>query len=114
MTSNLVFGSIRILYSNGVEVQALVTAQVFHEGWHVKCVESIGLVHVEVLPRSSEILIHIFLGSVLIHFLEFLKNFFRGDLSPFLINEEVARWTTLIVLLLESVFLEDVMHKLVR
>jgi len=99
--------------SNGVEVQALVAAQIFHEGWHVKGVQSVCIVDVEMLPRSAEILVHILVSSVVVHFLLLLEDFSGGGLRPFLIHEEVTSWATLIILLFKCVFLEDVMHELV-
>lgn len=101
------------MLSNGVEVQALVAAQVFHESWHVKGVQSVCIVHVEVLPRSAEILVHILVSSGVVHFLLLLEDFSGGGLRPFLIHEEVTSCATLIILLFKCVFLEDVVHELV-
>ena len=100
--------------SHGIEVKALVTAQVLHECWHVEGVEHILLVNIEVLPCSAEVLIHIFIEGISIKLLMFLQNFFGSNLSPFLVHEEISSRRSRVILLFKGIFSKDMVDKLVR
>ena len=96
-----------------VEVQTLITAQVLHERWHVQRVQHLVIVHIEVLPSPTEILIHVFFSSRLIHLLMLHQDFLGSGLCPLFVHQERARRLTLIVLFLECILYQNMMHKFI-
>lgn len=100
-------------FSEVVKIETLVTAYVLHEGGHVKGIKHIRLVHVEVLPGTTEILIHILFKSVTLQLLMLLEDLSRGSLSPLLVHQEAARWRTLIILLFQGILLQNMVHEFI-
>lgn len=100
-------------FSEVIKIETLVTAYVLHESGHVEGVKHIRLIHVEVLPSSTEILIHILIKGVTLQLLMLLEDLSRGNLSPLLVHQEAARWRTLVILLLQGVLLQNMVHEFI-
>lgn len=100
-------------FSEVIKIETLVTAYVLHESGHVEGIKHIRLIHVEVLPRSTEILIHILIKGFTLQLLMLLEDLSRGNLRPLLVHQEAARWRTLVILLLQGVLLQNMMHEFI-
>ena len=96
-----------------IKINALVTEHVLLEGSHVEYFEELGVVDVEVVPGSREVLTH-----EIIELLTLDLHFFANDIlgqghGLLLVDHEDAGWLALVGLLLESEVFNDGFHELV-
>ena len=71
-----------------VQINTLVAAKEFHERRHVQRVQPVVTVHVEVLPRPIEILLHVVVIVLAFLLLVLFDDHFAGALCLLLIHVE--------------------------
>merc|ERR1711907_13274 len=97
--------------SSGLERHVLIRCKESHELRHLDDFDESSSVNIEMVPGFSEVFVEISSKLTTVHTLMSLKNFGSSGSGGSLIHPEVARWETLLGLLLEGTVLNHGSHE---